>query len=480
MTVNLLEQNHLYLLNKIEKESFAYSVNSSISRKKKLGQFFTDSSVANYMSTLFSFKKSIDKKLKVLDCGAGHGVLAIALLYKLVTKGYKTIELTLYEIDNEALKYLDDNLKLFKENHDSINFSYTIIQKNFILDNGSNKFDYIISNPPYFKLNKSDLEAKSMSYIVHGQPNIYMLFMAKSGELLTDKGEMVFITPRSFTSGTYFKKFREYLLDKLSLEHIHIFNSRKKHFKNETILQETIITKFIKEPSDNITITSSEDSKFLVLNSLKVKREMIIERGRNIIGIPSSKEDIEVLKLFSASQQTFRDMGYKISTGKVVTFRSREYIHIDKYNLFSSNQKSVPLLWMQNFKKEKLIFPLDSKKEQYIQNLDKTKSLLIKNENYIIVKRFSSKEQHRRINIGYIFKDKLPYDYLGLENHLNYIYREERQLKKDEMKLLGSFLTSKEVDQYFRIFNGNTQVNATDILNLPIPAELFKGYKCQE
>jgi len=480
MTVNLLEQNHLYLLNKIEKESFAYSVNSSISRKKKLGQFFTDSSVANYMSTLFSFKKSIDKKLKVLDCGAGHGVLAIALLYKLVTKGYKTIELTLYEIDNEALKYLDDNLKLFKENHDSINFSYTIIQKNFILDNGSNKFDYIISNPPYFKLNKSDLEAKSMSYIVHGQPNIYMLFMAKSGELLTDKGEMVFITPRSFTSGTYFKKFREYLLDKLSLEHIHIFNSRKKHFKNETILQETIITKFIKEPSDNITITSSEDSKFLVLNSLKVKREMIIERGRNIIGIPSSKEDIEVLKLFSASQQTFRDMGYKISTGKVVTFRSREYIHIDKYNLFSSNQKSVPLLWMQNFKKEKLIFPLDSKKEQYIQNLDKTKSLLIKNENYIIVKRFSSKEQHRRINIGYIFKDKLPYDYLGLENHLNYIYREERQLKKDEMKLLGSFLTSKEVDQYFRIFNGNTQVNATDILNLPIPAELFKGYKCQD
>ena len=480
MTVNLLEQNHLYLLNKIEKESFAYSVNSSISRKKKLGQFFTDSSVANYMSTLFSFKKSIDKKLKVLDCGAGHGVLAIALLYKLVTKGYKTIELTLYEIDNEALKYLDDNLKLFKENHDSINFSYTIIQKNFILDNGSNKFDYIISNPPYFKLNKSDLEAKSMSYIVHGQPNIYMLFMAKSGELLTDKGEMVFITPRSFTSGTYFKKFREYLLDKLSLEHIHIFNSRKKHFKNETILQETIITKFIKEPSDNITITSSEDSKFLVLNSLKVKREMIIERGRNIIGIPSSKEDIEVLKLFSASQQTFRDMGYKISTGKVVTFRSRDYIHIDKQNLFSSNQKSVPLLWMQNFKKEKLIFPLDSKKEQYIQNLDKTKSLLIKNENYIIVKRFSSKEQHRRINIGYIFKDKLPYDYLGLENHLNYIYREERQLKKDEMKLLGSFLTSKEVDQYFRIFNGNTQVNATDILNLPIPAELFKGYKCQE
>ncbi len=480
MTVNLLEQNYLYLLKKIEKESFSYSDNSPISRKKSLGQFFTDSSVANYMSGLFSFKKSIDKKLKVLDCGAGHGILALALLYKLISKGYKIIELTLYEIDDKAVKYLNDNLKLFKERHNSIEFSYTIIQKNFILDNCSDKFDYIISNPPYFKLNKSDLEAKKMEHVVHGQPNIYMLFMTKSSELLHNDGEMVFITPRSFTSGTYFKKFREHLLDNLSLAHIHIFNSRKEHFKNESILQETIITKFIKAPSENITITSSEDSQFSLINSLKVTKEMIIKRGRNVIGIPSSQEDIEVLKLFGASQQTFRDMGYRISTGKVVTFRSRAYISIDKQNLFSSNKKSVPLLWMQNFKKEKLVFPLDSKKEQYIQDLDETKSLLIKNENYIIVKRFSSKEQHRRINIGYIFKDKLPYDYLGLENHLNYIYREERQLEKNEMKLFGSFLTSKKVDQYFRIFNGNTQVNATDILNLPIPAELFKGYKCQD
>lgn len=480
MTVNLLEQNYLHLLKKIEKESFSYSLDSPISRKKELGQFFTDSSVANYMSGLFSFKKDIDKRLKVLDCGAGHGILAIALLYRLVTKGYKVIELTLYEIDVEILRYLDDNLKSFQKYHSSIEFSYTIIRENFILDDCSDRFDYIISNPPYFKLNKSDIEAQSMQHIVHGQPNIYMLFMAKCSELLSDDGEMVFITPRSFTSGTYFKKFREYLLENLSLKHIHIFNSRKEHFKNETILQETIITKFTKTLSDNITITSSENSQFALIDSLQVKEEMIVERSRKIIGIPSSLEDIAVLQLFALSQQTFRTMGYKISTGKVVTFRSKAYISMDKQNLFSSNKKSVPLLWMQNFKKEKLIFPLDSKKEQYIQDLDETKSLLIKNDNYIIVKRFSSKEQHRRINIGYIFRDKLPYEYLGLENHLNYIYREERPLEKDEMELLGSFLTSQKVDQYFRIFNGNTQVNASDILNLPIPRELFKGYECQD
>jgi adenine-specific DNA-methyltransferase len=292
--------------------------------------------------------------------------------------------------------------------------------------------------------------------------------MAKSSEVLKTNGEMVFITPRSFTSGSYFKKFREYILSYLSLSQIHIFNSRREHFKNENILQETIITKFKKNSSQKIVISSSEDSRFFKINTLDVTQEMIVEKSRVIIGIPTSKEELTLLNQFNSAVYNFKDMGYKISTGKVVTFRSREFISIDK-----ENNRDVPLLWMQNFKQEKLVFPLSSKNEQYIQNIEKTKKLLIPNDNYIVIKRFSSKEQHRRVNIGYIFKEFFSSSSLGLENHLNYLYREDRGLKKDEMKELGTFLTSKEVDQYFRIFNGNTQVNAADILMLPVPDELF-------
>ena len=45
--------------------------------------------------------------------------------------------------------------------------------------------------------------------------NIYTLFMAMSCHLLKKEGQFVFVTPRSWTSGLYFKRFRKYLLDNL-------------------------------------------------------------------------------------------------------------------------------------------------------------------------------------------------------------------------------------------------------------------------
>ena len=475
MTVDLVKQNYIDFLLTIEKESSLYSQNSSFGIKKNLGQFFTDASVAKFMAEMFSCSLPRTNKVSILDCGAGHGILAIALLSRLVLEGYNSIELTLYEIDDLALGKLNENLIEFSLKYPYLDFSYTIKNSNFILDNIKEKFDYIVSNPPYFKVNKNSNEALSMSHVVHGQPNIYMLFMAKSSELLKRDGEMVFITPRSFTSGSYFKKFREYMLDNLSLVQIHIFNSRREQFKNETILQETIITKFKKNSSQKVVISSSEDSHFFKVNTINVTKDMIVEKSRAMIGIPTSKEELTLLKRFNSAIYRFKDMGYKISTGKVVTFRAKEFIRRD----ITNDKEYVPLLWMQNFKQEKLVFPLSSNKEQYIQHIDKTKKLLIPNSNYIVIKRFSSKEQYRRVNIGHIFKESLSSDYLGLENHLNYLYREDRELTRDEMKELALFLTSKEVDQYFRIFNGNTQVNATDILMLPVPDKLHKGKMCQ-
>lgn len=45
-----------------------------------------------------------------------------------------------------------------------------------------------------------------------GAPNIYFLFAAMSLFNLKHIGEMVYDIPWSWTSGLYFKRFREYLL----------------------------------------------------------------------------------------------------------------------------------------------------------------------------------------------------------------------------------------------------------------------------
>ncbi|MCB4762710.1 MAG: Eco57I restriction-modification methylase domain-containing protein [Sulfurovum sp.] len=474
MTISLTDQTHTNLLKTIEYKASVYAKTTSSDQKKQLGQFFTDYRIADYMANLFSFKMPKTNTIEILDCGTGHGILSISLLNILIQKGYTNFDLTLYEIDPGVLRDLHQNLLSYKKEYPNITLNYRVIEKNFILDPIKKKFDLIISNPPYFKLKKESLEAKAMIYLIHGQPNIYMLFMAKSADLLKGTGEMVFITPRSFTSGAYFKRFREYLLDTVSLDHIHIFNTRKKHFKNESILQETIITKFSKQKTQNITISSSEDSTFSHIEELSTTKDLIVEKYRNIICIPSSTDDLKMLDLFHAAPNTLQDLGYRISTGKVVTFRNKELLSTTPQSLFDKEKEYRPLLWMHNFKNDDLLFPLDHKKEQYIEFSDRSKALLIPTQNYLLIKRFSSKEQHRRINIGYLYKKDLPSTYVGLENHLNYLYRKDRELTKQEMKKLGSFLVSAEVDQYFRILNGNTQVNAADILNLPVPTELYK------
>ncbi len=103
-----------------------------------------------------------------------------------------------------------------------------------------------------------------MPRVCYGAPNLYFIFASMGLFNLKENGEMVYIIPRSWTSGAYFKRFREYFLTEGKLEHIHLFISRNKVFDREDVLQETIIIKAKKTDKipDTITITSSQFNFF--------------------------------------------------------------------------------------------------------------------------------------------------------------------------------------------------------------------------
>ena len=48
---------------------------------------------------------------------------------------------------------------------------------------------------------------------------------------LKDNHELVYIVPRSWTSGAYFERFRKYLFDHCVITNIHVFGSRDKIFE---------------------------------------------------------------------------------------------------------------------------------------------------------------------------------------------------------------------------------------------------------
>ena len=173
--------------------------------RKEYGQFFTVPSTADYMASLANVDYS-KHKLSILDAGAGSGVLSAAIIAHLREHNYSgDIELTCYETDSKVLPLLKKNLALI---NDSCQVSYKIITENYILsqkfdspETGS-LYDIIIGNPPYKKIAKNAEEALAIPEVCYGAPNLYFLFWAMAIHNLKPEGEIIYIIPRSWTSGT--------------------------------------------------------------------------------------------------------------------------------------------------------------------------------------------------------------------------------------------------------------------------------------
>jgi len=266
--------------------------------KKGKGQFFTPVSVAKFMASLNGFAK---EAIDILDPGAGVGILSVAIVEELLKTGkIKKINLVCYETDNKVVPYLKLLLEETKKYLDGkISFKYSILNKDFISLNASllatnqntknevkpQLFDVVIANPPYFKISKSSLPLAKFKDIISGQPNMYYLFMAISAKLLNEDGQMIFITPRSFCSGLYYNKFRKWLIEQVNFANIHSFHSRRELFANENVLQENIITKFIKKDQDRIIISKTLNGDFSNIQKIKVLKKDVIYRSNGIFSL---------------------------------------------------------------------------------------------------------------------------------------------------------------------------------------------------
>jgi len=124
------------------------------------------------------------------------------------------------------------------------------------------------------------------------------------------------------------------------------------------------------------------------------------------------------------------------------------------------------MIYAQHFKDGGINWPLEGfKKCNYLADCDKTAKLMVPAGAYVIVKRFSAKEEKRRL-VGVIYDGGKA----GFDNKTNYFHMNGGGLPKDIAKGLLAFLNSQAVDEYFRIFSGHTQVNATDLRNLHYPS----------
>ena len=293
------------------------------SKRKKKGQFFTSVETARFMADMFDLD-NCKGRISVLDPGAGTGILSVAFLERLMSLSSDiNVSLTCYETDPEVLPVLKSNLEYAKSEYPD-QIEYHDFDENLLANEDPLKYDYVIANPPYLRVMRDHPAAMSMPKVVHGAPNLYFLFAAMSLFNLKKEAEMVYIIPRSWTSGAYFKAFREYLLTEGKIEQIHLFVSRDKVFNAEEVLQETMIIKVRRsnrKPEDVLITSSNSCNDFADITRLMVPYNAVVSGEDLYVYLPTSDEEIEVIKKINTYHTTLPDEGLKMKTGIVVDFR---------------------------------------------------------------------------------------------------------------------------------------------------------------
>lgn len=445
---------------------------SSDDERRELGQFFTDPVVAAFMARLLAEGPTL-REATILDPGAGSGTLGIALASALVTAGTSHITLHAAEVDPATAVHLKAALRNSETAHGG-RLSSQVHQGDFLaLAEGGlgieplPAFDYVIANPPYFKVPPAQGPGGDA-------PNIYARFMEMSARLLKSGGRMCFIVPRSFASGFYFQKFRRRFQREVQLERVHVFESRRNAFKEQGVLQENIIVVYRKAHAESgpVRVSTSEGRHDLdELRAIDVARSIVFRPGDGhaVLYLPTSQSDLQVIERFDTWETRLGVLGLEISTGPVVAFRANEY-----QVAVPGTEPTVPFLWMNHVRHGEVVWPLGARFRKSEHILARApRGLLVPNRNYVLTRRFSAKEEARRLTVAPLYQGQIPGDSIGFENHVNYIHRPRGEMSRQETAGLATLLGSSLFDTYFRISSGNTQVSATEIRALPIPGHDF-------
>lgn len=450
-------------------------------QKVALGQFMTPMPIARFMASLPSCEQPT---IRILDAGAGVGTLFCAGVMELCNRKVHPhrIAVTAYEIDGKLAEYIPDAFRIcegecrrvgaeFEGELRRIDFIEEAVDR---LDGGlfasSDRpgFDLAILNPPYKKIQRDPRLRGVLRRIGIETTNLYAAFLAIAGRLLGPGGELVAITPRSFCNGPYFRSFRAAFLEAMTLRRLHSYDSRQHAFRDDGVLQESLILHAVKGARKGpvlITSSSGPGDDLLLTRELGYDQVVRPDDPERFIHVAPDELSRQVADRIGRFRATLPDLGLSVSTGRVVEFRARGHLRQ------LPGEGTAPLIYPMHFAGGYVAWPKpDSSKPNAIAIGDRTRDLLVPSGNYVLVRRFSAKEEKRRVVANVFDAGRFRCDLVGFENHLNYFHRGGRGLGLPLARGLAAYLNSTLVDSYFRQFNGHTQVNATDLRNLKYPA----------
>jgi adenine-specific DNA-methyltransferase len=384
------------LLSEVEQVRLRLSKDTDAKKKSQFGQFLTPARTAAFMAGLFP---PADGVCRLLDAGAGIGSLAAAFLERWCSGGlrFRRVELDAFEIDGSLHAQIAQTLSKYRNDA----FTARVHGEDFILaavDALSGglfakqlpRYSHAILNPPYKKISSNSAHRFALRRVGIETVNLYSAFVALTLAQTAPGGQLVAIIPRSFCNGPYYRPFRDFMLERAAIRHIHLFESRSKAFKDDAVLQENIIVRLERDGQQGpVTVSTSADDTFsdLVHHTHPFERIVFPNDLERFIHVPTSP-DKNAIELIPAIRYALADLGIKISTGPVVDFRLKEHLRD------MPGPSTVPLLYPAHFVGGGTTWPIEGiKKPNAIKRNVDTEKWLYPNGFYCVVRRFSSKEE---------------------------------------------------------------------------------------
>ena len=454
-------------------------------RRAGLGQYMTPPVVAAFMASLLEFDPP-PQELQLLDAGSGVGMLTAAVVAELAARPAHrrpaVINAEAWEIDDSlepsltrtfeycekaALNYgmeLKWNIRM----GDFISQAADLVATNALFGHGTNRpFNAAILNPPYRKLNADSAERAHLDGLGIGTSNLYSAFVWLALELLQPGGEIVAITPRSFMNGTYFRKFREALLQHTAIRHVHVYDARDVAFSDDGVLQENVVFHAVRGVDQGpIRISTSYGPSDSDLTERVVDPSEMVLTGdtQSVMRVVPDDNAARITRGILGLSHRMVDLGIGVSTGQVVGFRARDRIHAE------FQPGDTPLILPRHCRSGFVQWP---QKSRGVPNSLSTSGvddeLVMPSGWYVLVKRFTAKEERRRVVASLCDPNRLSTDHVAFDNKLNVVHRGNAGLPEPLAKGLAVFLNSSVVDSFFRQFSGHTQVNAGDLRSLKFP-----------
>jgi adenine-specific DNA-methyltransferase len=459
----------------VEQTRLWVSKKTAASKKSQFGQFFTPARTATFMASLFPDSYG---NCRVLDAGAGIGSLSDAFLERWQSGGFhfQQVALDAFEVDDSLHVYLKETLEKHRgrselstavRGDDFINAATEVLSDGLFAVS-TPWYTHAILNPPYKKINSNSAHRLALRSVGIETVNLYSAFVALAVAQAAPGGQIVAIIPRSFCNGPYYRPFRDFILERAAIRHMHLFDSRNKAFKDDEVLQENVIIRLERGGQQgSVTITTSTDDSFtdLATNEHPFDRIVFPDDTERFIHVPTTTEK-STIELSPAVRYSLADLGIKVSTGPVVDFRLKEQLRD------MPEEGTVPLIYPGHLSITGTVWPVQGlKKPNAIMRNAETEKWLYPNGFYCLVRRFSSKEEKRRVVASVVdpavFGD---HTVLGFENHMNLFHENKRGLPELLARGLAVFLNTTAVDHSFRRFNGHTQINATDLKLMKYPS----------